>query len=301
MFSSSYPAMLKTLSTLLLLVILGAMQACGLPVEQGGSDGSSSDLDSGTGDARDPTIALGKTLIINVERLDGSSELGLGNISLVSLNSGFQEVADGSLPSWDPTRSESTGNIELKIESDYIEQINHVIKIRYSDNEIYYAILPYVPIESSTTAQITVNIFTHYLVKKLFEQIPDSDSLQSHLPCTLDAPVIDCDNQPRAKQDYLAMVNNAMSQFNLELSSSTVTQALDTLEQQDEIRQYAEFAITEMTQTSTPFAKGTMRSVTGLGFDNSGNVFSTPPPLVKNLQQRLLFAFTEQYHSHRQC
>lgn len=279
----------KTISIMVFLFLLGTLQACGLPEEQGGTDGSSSDLDSDSDTARDPDLTLGKTLIINAERLDGSTDLSLGQISLVSLNADFNETSDGNLPTWDVTRLEDSSNIQMFIESDYIEQINHVIKIRYSDDEIYYAAIPYIPIAVNSTAQVTTNIFTHYLLKKVFDQIPDSSALLTHQPCLTDNPVIGCDNQPRAKQDYLSMINNAVGEFNFELSNNNnISQAIETLEQQDEIRHYVEVAATELTRATSPFAKGTMREVTGLGFDENGDVFSTPPPLPKTYNSAFL-------------
>jgi hypothetical protein len=288
MFSSHFPAKFKAVSATLLLLTLNTMQGCGIPVEQGGSDGSSSQLVSSDGDdATNPEFAYEKTLIINAEKIDGSTDFSLSSVSLVSLTSDFREISDGNLPEWDVTRSDetrydATGNAILNIATDYVEQINHVIKIQYSDEEIYYAAIPYIPTELNSTAEVTVNIFTHYMISKLFDQIPDSETLLTHLPCQSGDPVIGCNNQPRAKQDYLSLINNTAAEFNLEIpSSSTIDQALAIIDSQDDIRRFAETAIQELVQTAAPFAKGTMREVTGLGFDNEGNVFSTPPPWSK--------------------
>ena len=279
---SRFPYRLKAIQAIILGLIISVLQACGLPSEQGGSDGSSSQIDNEvSGGTGDPELTLGKVLIIQAERLNGGTDLNLNNVSLVSLNADFREISDGSIPEWKVTRSEVTDNIELSIESNYVEQLNHVIKIRYSNDEIYYASLPYIPVQVNSTAETTVNIFTHYIVKKLFDLIPDSDSLLSHLPCETGDPVVGCNNQPRVKQDYLAMVNKAAAEFSFDLTTSnSISQALTRLDERAEIKRYVDFALRDLTHTEAPFAQGTMRS-TNLGFDSEGNVLGFPAPWSK--------------------
>jgi hypothetical protein len=280
MLSNSTGNLFKTSLITLLLVSLFGLQACGLPEEQGGSDGSTGNIDDSSEDAvTDNDISLGKTIIINAERINGETDISLGDVSFVSLSPSFAEITDGSLPEWEVVRSDTTGNIELYLESDYVERINHVVKLDFGRGETYYASIPYVPSELNTTKQVTVNIFSHYLLKKLFDQIPDSDSLKVLQPCTTNDPSIGCEHQPRAKQDYLAMVNDMVSQYSFGLSTTlTVSTALNAIETIDEARRQVESALTEITRETSPFAKGTVREVTGFGIDSTGNAYTTPPP-----------------------
>lgn len=279
MLSNSTCTLLKASLMSFLLISLLGLQACGLPEEQGGSDGSTGSIDDSKEDrVTDNDISLGKTIIINAERVNGETELSLSDVSFVSLSPSFTEITDGNLPEWEVARSDRTGNIELYLDSDYIERINHVVKLDFGRGEIYYASIPYVPNELDTTKQVTVNILSHYLLKKLFDQIPDSDSLKVLQPCTTNDPSIGCEHQPRAKQDYLAMVNDMVSQHDLPSRTFTVSAALAAIDDIEIIRRQVESAVAEITRETSPFAKGTVREVTGLGIDSTGKSYTTPPP-----------------------
>jgi hypothetical protein len=290
---------LKSSLLLLFIVSVLGLQACGIPEDRGGTDGSiGASIDSDRGTNENNTI-LGKTAIINVEQINGDDTADIGQISLVALNEKFEE-SDANLPIWEVARSKSSNNIELYIDSDYNEQVNHVIKFRLNSDEFYYAPIPFIPDQINSTTAINVNIYTHYTVKKLFDlinlestlNINAEDRLNQLLPCDSSSPIIGCENQPRAKQDYFSLISRNASNNNLEIDSAfTISAALEHLDTELSFKTHVETAINELIRSQSPFAKGTMRESSSFGLNDQGETFILPPPWSKKYNSAL-FAIT---------
>ncbi len=260
-----------------MLVSLVLMQGCGIPAESGGTSGASND-DVGSGPGTTPVgqVARYKGLIINVERLNGSTVLN-GNVSFVALASnGVESRFD--LPKYVIEYSEETDNVLLKItETDYIEHINHVIKISFGSGENYYAPLPAnlfaVESDSRVTLQTTASIFSHYVVKRLIEKITNEEQLAELQPCDQGGPLVNCLNQPRAKQNLFMNISAMASEYNIDFArNTTVSDALNQLRSDTGFSQQVEAGLDEILRKDTveldsgnqidinaPIARGTYR------------------------------------------
>ena len=179
------------------------LQACGLPSEAGGTSGASNN-DSGSGPGTDPVgeVRRFKGLIINVERINGETEVGTP--SLISLSASGAESRFG-LPQHDLGFSPEADNVLLQIyETDYVEHLSHVVRVAYGSGETYYAPLPpnilLVDEPERVTTSVTANIFTHFVITRLLSRLVNEDQLNNQEPCLTGGPLVNCLNQPRAKQ-----------------------------------------------------------------------------------------------------
>jgi len=255
------------------------LQACGLSDERGGTTGATGSVNNNTDTSETASASLDKTIGITAESLNGDIDTASpGTITIVSLNEDFQEISDGNIPDFNVKRADSSG-YELQVSSNYVEQLNHVLKVRFSQDEFLYAPIPILPNQLSIVRKIAVNIRSHYVVKKLFDVIETEEELNKLLPCAVSGSNNDCENQARAKSDLLSLISNSAAEYaNTIASSLSVDESLASLDTQIAFKNHIETAINEITRDPSPLAKGTRRDSTSLGFDSDSITLTTPPP-----------------------
>lgn len=277
------------------LLSLSLIQACGLPGEAGGTSGQSNDeLGSGPAQAATGEPERFKGLILNVERLNGQKDLS-GGITFVSLDENGRET-DFSIPQYNIEYSKEAENTLLRInETDYIENVNHVVKMTFGSGETYYTFIPPTePMDNDTkvTEHVTANIFSHYAVLKFIETINSAAELDSLRPCIDGGALINCTNQPKAKQILLYNLASLAAGFDFDFEDNVnVATAISVLESNAEFNQLVQKSISEVILTTeeaeailiasqkeslkasdvdtAPIARGTFRS-TALGTDLQG-------------------------------
>ena len=194
-----------------------------------------------------------------LEGMKELNDLATTRISIVALNYDFQEISGtpSSIPNYRVVKKQTSG-YEIQFDALYVEQINIVIKVRFGNGEVLYA-----PLHSlaNPNDSITVNIGSHYVVKKLFDTINSTSELDQLLPC--ENSVSNCPNQFLAKAALLAQAGQMAQRYEIDLSNiTTFSNALNFLDQNLDFRTHIETAVNEITRDISPIAKGTPRDFT---------------------------------------
>lgn len=253
----------NTLShTLVLCIItLFCLSACGFSGDRNGTGGRTSTNNNSNGNTNEDETGIFQVkekIGIRVERINGNvNGVDASQISIVSLNENFNEIG-GNAPDY-RVLPRDTGGYEIQFSSSYVEKLNQVVKVTFQTTpvtEFLYAPLYTV---NSDTESITVSVKSHYLLKKVFDAVTSETQLNNLLPCS--GSETECANQPMAKSNFLEQVNIAVSAYHVDLpENTTITQAMSTLDQRQDLKQHIESAVNEITRTVSPFAKGTRRS-----------------------------------------
>ncbi len=239
------------------------LTACGLSGERGGTNGQTANNQngsSGNGNSEeDDLFVIKETIGIRVERINGEiDKVNTTQISIVSLSDAFREIGSSSAPAY-RVEKRQIGGYEIQFSNVYEEKANQVVKVVFNNTNANREIL-YAPLYSlaTNTESITVNAKSHYVLKKLFDAIENTSQL-NQLLCSSNTTI--CENQGLAKANIIKQLNDAVATYTLDIpSSSTVTAALNLLDQQFDLRTLVESSINEITRTQSPFAKGTRRS-----------------------------------------
>lgn len=257
------------------------LSSCGLSGEKGGTNGQTANNqngNSGGGNSEEDDLFVSKeTIGIHVERINGETTVNsTTQISIVSLNDAFREFGSSSLPAFRVIKREGLGNYEIQLDKAYVEKINQVVKVVFNNvstpKEIFYAPLYTL---ASKTEYITVNAKSHYLLKKLFDEINSSTQLNELLPCV--STTTSCVNQAEARANILRQTNDAVSTYKAAIPlDANVDEAMSYLDQLFDLRKNVEAAVNEIIHPDSPFAKGTRRSYDAL---------TQPPP------------YSQRYHS----
>lgn len=236
--------------------------ACGLSGDRGGTGGRSSSGSggSGSGSNEDETgvFQIKEKIGIRVERINGDvNEVQTSQISIISLDQNFNEIG-GNTPDHRILERE-TGGYEIQFSSSYVETLNRVVKVTFSNRtpaEFLYA--PLYTVKSDTDS-ITVSPRSHYLLKKMFDSISTENQLNQLLPCSTSDS--DCENQSFAKSKLLEELNIAVTAYNVDIDEdATVSQAMSTLDDRLDLKLHIESGVNEISRTQSPFAKGTRRN-----------------------------------------
>jgi hypothetical protein len=247
------------LFSLALLACGNAGTGGGASIDDGGTGSSPNVGDgSGSGDLNAAAETIGVRIETNSEEgLIERNNISRNNISIVALNHEFREGHSTSIPSAITRQPENDG-YELAFNKLYIEQANLVIKAIVGKDAQGKNIVLYAPLYTvGKNNSITVNIFSHYVVKKFFDTLETDEDLDEVIPCSVSA----CPNQVLAKANLLAQINETAQEYEITVPDTlSTTQSLEFLDTQIGFRTHIETAVAEITRSVSPIAKGTPRS-----------------------------------------
>lgn len=257
-----------------ILLISLALFACGNAgtggsnsINNGGTNGGGSGLGSGSGSidgdgsGSGDSNAAAETIGVRIETVSENglierNNISKNNISVVALTHDFKEGHSTSVPSYVTTRSDSNG-YRLEFNKLYVEQANLVIKVIVGRDSQNKNIVLYAPLYTTgTNGSITVNIFSHYALKKFFDTLEDEEALDQVLPCSTST----CNNQVLVKANLLAQIHETAQEYDITIpSDQTVAQSVEFLDTQAAFRTNIEAAVAEISREVSPIAKGTRR------------------------------------------
>jgi len=239
-----------------------------------GSDGSSGTVpDDGTDvnrksviglriEVNDEMLASWKSDVFNAltpkkaYALEGVTErnnLSIHRISVVSLDHNFEERPSSATPSPKVDKRDE-GGYKLRFNELYVEQIDLVIKVKFANDAVIYA--PLYPLASESES-ITVNVASHYVLKKLFDTLDTPEDLDALLPCAAS----DCPNQFLAKAKLLQQISKTAQEYEITIpSTSDIDDALTLLDRKVDFRTHIEAAVAEISRDTSPISKGTPRA-----------------------------------------
>ena len=246
---------------LALFLVFTLTLGCGLSGEsQNGRQPSGSgngetgpELDNQTGAAVD-----NNSILIGIERINGEAVPANAEVAVVRLDQNMEETL-GSLTGDDQTPSNiirtSAGNYELTFNVPYAEQPNVAFRVRINNSEIYYAPMYN---EELFSEKIKVDIFSHYVMTKLFDTVNSDDELKELTSCIDE---IDCEYQPESKAEYLGEIVKAAQQYEIEVDPNhSITDALAALDSRPDFVHHITSAVAEITRVEAPFSKATKRN-----------------------------------------
>ncbi len=266
---------------LVIVLIASLIQACGVPGPGGGRKKNTSDADPSPAEIISIRVEATDQMLASWQRslyhlltpkhalaLTGLSErssLSENQISVVSLDHNFQESNVSPTPEYQVRKKTSGSGYEIQFNALYEEQINRVVKVTLSNTQVLYAPLY---TQANENEAITVNVASHYVLQKLFEEIDTAEKLQQMLPCDSSD---DCPTQHEVKSALLANLSELVQDFDIDVpNSSTISSALDLLDENRDLRRHVETAAREITREAlidnlgntafSPIAKGTKRS-----------------------------------------
>jgi len=213
---------------------------------------------SGSGDANAAAETIGVRIETNTENgLIERNNINTNNISIVALDHEFGEGHSTTIPAAITTHPDNDG-YELEFDQLYVEQSNLVIKAIVGTDSQGKNIVLYAPLYSvDLNNSITVNIFSHYVLKKLFDTLETREDLDSLIPCDTS----NCPNQVLAKANLLAKINTSAQEYEITVPDNLdTTGALNFLDEQVDFRTHVETAVAEISRSTSPVAKGTRRA-----------------------------------------
>jgi hypothetical protein len=239
-----------------------------------GSPNSSGD-GSGSGEFNAPAEKIGVRIERNSE--DGfveRNDIPKNKISIVALDFDFKEGHSTSIPDYISKRQIDGDGYVFEFDQLYIEQSNIVIKAIVGQDSQDNNIVMYAPLYSvGFSDSITVNIFSHYVVKKFFDSLETEADLDAVIPCNTST----CANQVLAKANLLAQINRSAQEYEITIPESlSLSDSLSFLDEQTDFRIHIETAVAEITRSESPIAKGTRRafgleSLTRLQYNTESN------------------------------
>lgn len=257
------------------------LTGCGLSDERGNRSGETAQEQDGGSRSEESDFLFKETIGIRAERINGQfNRIGASQISIVTLDQNFNEVASRAAPAhrvverFSDELEKNPIGFEIQFVSNYIQRLNQVVKVTFDQNATPPEFL-YAPLyKLSQSESITVSAKSHYVLKKLFDTINDGDALEKLLPCS--GSETDCLNQAKAKVDFLKQISIATNTSNITLNPAmTVQQALDFLDAQLDLRLNVEAAVNEITRSQSPFSRGIRRDFT-FELENALDLVSRP-------------------------
>ena len=101
-----------------------------------------------------------------------------------------------------------------------------------------------------------MNIFSHYVLKKLFDTLETAEDLDVVIPCDGNCP-----NQVLAKANLLAQISKAAQEYEITVPNHlSIAESLLFLDEQVDFRTHIETAVSEISRSVSPIAKGTRRA-----------------------------------------
>lgn len=212
---------------------------------------------SGSGDPDAPAETIGVRIETNTdEGLKERTDIPKDNISIIALDHDFKENRFITPPNFITQRS-TTDGYQLEFDDLYIEQANIVVEVitgkdAQGKNITLYGSLYTVGQNNS----VTVNIISHYVLKKFFDTLENSDDLDALIPCN------NCENhQVLAKANLLVEVSKMAQEYEISIPANlSIAGSLDFLDEQTAFRAHIETAVAEVSRSISPFAKGTPRA-----------------------------------------
>ena len=259
-FSASIP-LARHLSLCLisaLLISTSFLTACGLSNERGDLTGATANESDGAGQEDDP-FAIKELIGVRVESIDGKfNRVNTSQISIVTLDENFNEISSRVVPAY-RVEERLSGGYEIQFAKSYIERVNQVVKVTFDQTAIPPVFL-YAPLfKLGETQSITVNAKSHYVLKKLFDTINTPEALAELIPC-VDSDT-NCPNQPMAKANFLEQIHLAAQNYNVTIDpESSVEDAINSLDERQDLRKHVEAAVNEITRATSPFSKATRRN-----------------------------------------
>lgn len=200
---------------------------------------------------------LGPQRAYALEGLVERNDLPETAISIIELDENFREISGGNVPEFEVIKPRGRDGYEIWFKELLIEQANLVIRVRLTRNEILYAPLYSTGNESNP---IVVNVGSHFVLKKLFDQINSPEQLQALRECQSED---NCTNQIQAKAAVVANASRMIQNYEIEIESNqNIASALATLESQRDLTLHIEAMMRSITETNSPIAKGTPRPFT---------------------------------------
>lgn len=254
------------------IIVALTLQGCGSPGAGGGST---------TQPVTDPFVAV-TTVQLRIEANeeilgrplpnDGLNELdvddlNLSQISLVALDENFEARGLSSIPSHRIVLGESDGlNNEdayyVEFNSNFQGQLDIVVRVRFDSGAVLYAPLDNIANRSNTA--VTINVFSHYILQKLYETISTEDELDSLIPCSSDT----CTEQAYLKADLMNNLNDTIQFYDIEIANdATHTELLAQFDNNADLRNLVETAVNEVTRSVNPAHQGTQRTLNLLDSD----------------------------------
>jgi len=209
--------------------------------------------DGETGTGTGPVFTVREAVLLDIEN---SGSLSESSIRIVSLNQNFLETLDnGDMPDYQVSRTPQ-GQFSLEFDETIEEQLNIVVQVTHSNDDIVYG-----PLASTYTGEsISVGTRSHYLLSELFSRFTTEAQLDVMLPCP--AIIVECSTQHRAKALQLEQYNKVLQDYDIDLSESENLQAaLDILDTHADFKAHVKRAVDELVREEAPIAQGTPRAL----------------------------------------
>ncbi len=276
--SQPYLSLYSRLSYLLLGVFI--LSACGVPGPGSARNGSQSSKD-------DDTSNYAEVLTVRVEvnqamrvadswqehlydwltpskafalsGLEDTMQLDPNRISIITLNARFQSRGIIS-PTPRVTKKQSGLGYNVQLQQAVVKQLNKVIRVSLPNGEVLYSPLYNVATGSTT---VVVNVASHYVLKKLYDALPDEDALTRLLSCRLNQQETEtnCPYQNRVKLKHIVNLIELVNNFDLAIDSNlSVAQVMNLFDDTPALRRMVEAGIAEILNARSPAARGTSRN-----------------------------------------
>lgn len=186
-----------------------------------------------------------------------------GDISVVELDADFTARVTNDIPNYEVVENDgAAGGYLIKFEEQISPQINHVIRVRLGNGKVLYG--PMFETGGSFDEDgglenagnpIYINIGTHYIIKTLFEAIPDAETLNDLLPCPANSTT--CNTQYQRKNNLLSYIAVTARDFSIDFDSDlSFDEALELLEGRIDFASNIEAAVNEIVRSSPSLATG---------------------------------------------
>ena len=200
---------------------------------------------------------LGPQRAYALEGLVERNDLPITAISIVELDQDFRELPGGNLPEYEVVKPLRNDGYEIWFKELLQEQANLVIRVKLSRTQVLYSPLYSTGNESNP---IVVNIGSHFVLKKLFDEINTTEALNTLRECQSED---NCVNQIQAKAAIVANASKLVQNYEIEIESDQdVASAMATLENQKDLTLHIESIMRTVTENTSPIAKGTPRPFT---------------------------------------
>ena len=234
----------KSLQFATIFLIATLLQSCGVAGTGGGESGGNNG--STFNDTNpEPVEVIGFQVEQTTQPID--------KMTMVALGHDFEVDPSYSLPEYSIQKNED-GDLEVQFDKLYVEQVNLVLKVSFQNNAVLYAPLYTL---NSVNESITVNVTSHYVLKKLFDTLETEEDLDNLLPCSKS----DCPNQALTKAALLEQITNMAQAYELSIpDTASINEGLTFLDKQLDFKTHIETAVAEISRTTSPIAKGTPRA-----------------------------------------
>lgn len=257
----------------LLTLCLGFLSACGLPGPGSGIDPQDSDDENDTNQYEDVLHIRIQTNdamrtswqgdlfnLITPQKawalrgLEEINSLSTNSISVIRLDEEFNEH---SIPEHFAIKKSRSGiGYDILFQEALEKQLNRVVRVTLPNDEVMYGPL-YKAISGDNI--VVVSVASHYVIKKLYDNITTREELEDLLSC--DGVNTNCSHQSRVKLEHIINLIELVHEYDLEITPEmTVAAALDFFDGTLTLRTMVETGIQEILREKSPITHGTSRA-----------------------------------------